>query len=285
MGKENLLWGPPEYFKIGDEGAEEAACTDVGYTDAGLTVTNSKSYIKRRVDQVAGAVKANLDEINKQLKVTFAEASLDNIRLALGLPSGALAAGVLSVGANEGAPGDEPVYYCLYFKGPGPTGGTRHVWVPKCYIDGDVPIVMSKSNGNIELTFELIQDVTQAANEQWYKVTDATGDTTAPTVTETSPTDPEAAFAVDANVAITFSERIQAGYINDTYFKMIKVSDGTAVAGALSVNAAGTIVTFNPTENLSAGAAYLFVVSKGIRDMQGNALAADTIINITTAGG
>lgn len=279
----NLLYGPLAYFKIGAYGAEEAACTDVGFSDGGLTLMNSKSITKRRVDQVAGPVVANIEEINKQIKVTLAEADLNNIRLALGLPAGALVGNVLSIGENEGVPGDEPTYYTLYFQGPGPGGGTRHVWVPKCYIDGDIPIVISKANGNIEITFELIQDVTQAANEQWYKATDTPGDAAAPTVTLTNPADPATGFAVDGNIVITFSERIQAGYVNDTYFKLIKATDGTAVAGTLAQNADGTQVTFDPAANLTASTAYLFIVSKGIRDMNGNALAADTIINITTA--
>jgi len=278
----NLLYGPPEYIKIGPYGADEAACTDLGFTDAGVQIVNSKSITKRRVDQVAGAVKASIETIDKQLKVTLQEASLENIRLALGLPSSALANGVLSVGANEGKPGDEPAYYTIYLKGPGPAGGTRHIKIQKAYVDGDITYPMGKANANIEITFELVQDTTQPTAKQWYKITDAAGDTTPPTVTTSTPADNATNVSRSANLTVTFSERIQAGYVNDTYFKLIKATDGTAVACTYALSADGLTVTIDPVPTLDASTAYLLVVSKGIRDMMGNQLAADYIVNFTT---
>jgi methionine-rich copper-binding protein CopC len=276
----NLLYGAPEYVKVGPYGTAEGSCTNIGFTDGGVEIIPKLSIEKRRVDQRLGAVAADAKEADFSLKITLAEASLDNLRIAMGLPSAALSGGVLSVGSNIGVQ-----YLTVYLQGPGPgaSNATRHVKVQKCYVDGPDGIKMNKAKNVLQITLELLEDTTQAANEEWMKVTDASGDTTAPTVSSTSPTDGATGTAVDANITAEFSEAIQAADVNGTYFKLVKATTGTGVAGALTLSADKQTVTFNPTSNLDAAAAYIFIISQGVRDLAGNKLAADTYVNFTTA--
>jgi hypothetical protein len=64
---------------------------------------------------------------------------------------------------------------------------------------------------------------------------------------------------------------------------MVMKADGTAVAGALSLDATGKIATFKPTSNLTAATAYIAIASTGIKSLTGIALTAPVVINFTTA--
>lgn len=105
-------------------------------------------------------------------------------------------------------------------------------------------------------------------------------DTTAPTVA-CVPADAAIDVAVDANIVWTFSEAIQAPLVTAANFIVMK-ADGSAVAGALSINAARTVVTFNPTSNLANNTDYVAIVSKNVKDVVGNALAANSVVNFKT---
>lgn len=107
-------------------------------------------------------------------------------------------------------------------------------------------------------------------------------DTTPPTVTVV-PLDADAAVAVSANVVWTFSEPIQPALVNPANFFLTKASDGTIVAGSLTLNASRTVVTLDPTTNLTAATAYIATATKNVKDINGNALAANEITNFTTA--
>jgi hypothetical protein len=107
-------------------------------------------------------------------------------------------------------------------------------------------------------------------------------DTTAPTITATVPADAEEAAVVSANLTCTFSEAIQAGSVTAKNFVLLKASDGTIVAGSLSLGTNDTVVTFNPTSDLSAATDYIWIIT-GVRDVAGNILAAPTVVNFKTA--
>lgn len=106
-------------------------------------------------------------------------------------------------------------------------------------------------------------------------------DVTAPTVTVV-PADAATAVAVTADIVWTFSEAIQSAFVTDANFFVTKGSDGTLVAGALSINAAKTVVTFNPTASLTATTAYIAVATKNVKDVAGNSLATNSVTNFTT---
>lgn len=107
-------------------------------------------------------------------------------------------------------------------------------------------------------------------------------DTTAPTVTVV-PADAATGVAVGANIVWTFSEAIQDSLVTEANFFVTKVSDGSLVAGALTINEAKTVVTFDPTANLTAATAYIAIATKNIKDVAGNPMATNSVTNFTTA--
>ncbi|MCR8635747.1 Ig-like domain-containing protein [Paenibacillus radicis (ex Xue et al. 2023)] len=108
------------------------------------------------------------------------------------------------------------------------------------------------------------------------------GDNTPPTVT-TNPIDAATGFSVSGNFVWTFNEPIRSSSLDTANFMVMKASDGTIVPGTLTINAGKTVVTFDPTANLTAATAYIAVCTTGVKDMAGNALAANNITNFTTA--
>lgn len=129
---------------------------------------------------------------------------------------------------------------------------------------------------NDDIVLELIENETAA------DIT-ATADSTAPTVSSTSPADAATGTSVSANITWTFSEALRLDTVNTDNFYVIKASDGTSVAGAVTWTAGTNVVTFDPTSNLDALTAYIAVATRGVRDEAGNKLANPSIVNFTTA--
>jgi hypothetical protein len=109
-----------------------------------------------------------------------------------------------------------------------------------------------------------------------------TVDSTLPTVT-TSPVDGSAAFAVGSNIVWTFSEQIQPHLVNDANFFVMVASSGALVTGTLTLSAGNTVVTFDPTANLTAATPYIAVATRAIKDNAGNSMATNSVTNFTTA--
>ena len=116
-------------------------------------------------------------------------------------------------------------------------------------------------------------------------------DTVAPSVTAVSPAAAAAGVAASTNVAVTFSEPMNAASAQSA-FSLVRSSDGASVAGAFSWN--GTTLTFDPAVDLAAGAEYTATVSTAAKDAAGNALtvaqtwrftvaAAPTVVSVSSA--
>lgn len=113
----------------------------------------------------------------------------------------------------------------------------------------------------------------------------ATADATAPTLSSTSPVDDSTGQSVSAALTATFSEAMDPNFANSDNVQLFTtpVASGVSakVAGAVTINAAGTIITFTPTSNLSATTQYGFVLGSGLRDISGNRFAGK-MVNFTT---
>ena len=96
------------------------------------------------------------------------------------------------------------------------------------------------------------------------------------------PADAAPNVSVDANIVWTFNNAIRPSDVLDGNFMLVK-ADGTAVAGALSIGGADKVVTFNPTSDLDSGAVYIAIATAGVHDIYGQTLAANSVINFTTA--
>ncbi|MBI3675180.1 MAG: Ig-like domain-containing protein [Proteobacteria bacterium] len=114
-------------------------------------------------------------------------------------------------------------------------------------------------------------------------------DTTAPTLTSSSPADDATGVAVGTNIVLTFSEAVKAG---SGAIEIHRSSDGSlvtsiSVTDTSQVTISGSTVTINPTSDLAANTGYYIVLASGvILDSAGNAYAgisSNSAFNFTTA--
>ena len=96
-------------------------------------------------------------------------------------------------------------------------------------------------------------------------------DSTLPTIVSTSPLNDDSNVAQNKIITVEFNETMDASTINDLTFTLKQGS--IVVPGA--VNYSGTTATFTPTDLMAAGTIYTALLTKGAKDLVGNALAAD----------
>ena len=117
-----------------------------------------------------------------------------------------------------------------------------------------------------------------AVNKTWSFTTGTAADTTAPTVSSTAPATAAIGIALNANVTATFSEAMDPSTITTTTYTLKQGT--TVVPGAVTY--LGTTAIFNPTSNLAANTTYTATVTTGVKDLAGNALAANKTWSFTT---
>ncbi|MEP7056364.1 MAG: ice-binding family protein [Caldimonas sp.] len=124
-----------------------------------------------------------------------------------------------------------------------------------------------------------------SGNHVWTFTTGAVGDTTAPTVTAISPSDGSTGACLTKTVSATFSEPMDAATIGVATFGV--TAGGVAVAGTVAYDASTQVASFVPTNaaGFASGTAFVVTVksgSAGVKDLAGNALAADRVWGFTT---
>lgn len=265
-------------LKIGAYGSDEGDAVAVGATEGGVSRTVSLEYVDTEVDQAFSPIDSALSKRSIRYRTQLAQSSLANLALASGLPTAAVSGSTLKVGKQA------PPYVTVWLIGPAPDGAVRTIHAFKCRVTGDSESSYMKADKTvIPIEITVFEDNTQAEDEEFEVITDAAADDTAPTVTVTSPLDAAENVVVTANISWTFSEALQPGTVNADNVYLIKASDGTVIAGALSYSVSEFKVTLDPTASLSAGTAYIAVAGTGIKDLAGNKLAAASVINFTTA--
>ena len=108
----------------------------------------------------------------------------------------------------------------------------------------------------------------------WSFTTGSAPDTTAPTVSSTSPASGATGIAINTSITATFSETIDTSTITTATF---------TVGGATgTVTYSGTTATFTPSSNLSYSTTYTATLTTGVKDSAGNAMAANYTWQFTT---
>ena len=110
-------------------------------------------------------------------------------------------------------------------------------------------------------------------------------DTTPPTVTASTPASGATGVATNTAVTATFSEAMTAASITTSTF-VLRSASGSAVAAAVAYNSTTQVATLTPSQALASSANYTATVSggsAGVKDLAGNALAADRVWSFTTA--
>jgi hypothetical protein len=111
-----------------------------------------------------------------------------------------------------------------------------------------------------------------------------TVDTTAPTVSNASPTDRAGNVALNDNVTVTFSKDMEAATLTDPNNPTftLKGPDGSLVDAALSYDATSKTATLNPSAKLAVNTTYTATVTTGVTDKVGNSLADNKVWSFTT---
>jgi hypothetical protein len=116
-----------------------------------------------------------------------------------------------------------------------------------------------------------------ASNDVW-TFTVGAANTTAPTITLTSPVNGATSVPINQAVSATFSKAMNPLSINTTTFTLTGPS-GAAVIGTISYNAATFVATFTPTTNLAANTIYTADITTGATDSTGNPLGSGVAPN------
>ena len=111
------------------------------------------------------------------------------------------------------------------------------------------------------------------------------GDTTAPTVSSTSPSDGATNVGVNTNVSATFSEEMDAGTLTTSTVTLVPDGTTTTLSATVGYDAATMKVTLDPSTDLAYSVKYKATVkggAGGAKDKAGNPLAADKVWTFTT---
>ncbi len=108
-------------------------------------------------------------------------------------------------------------------------------------------------------------------------------DTTPPVVASTSPVTGQSGVSRSPTITATFSESLDPTSVNTSTFLVTDAATGIGIVGTVSYNASSQQAIFLPTSTLAANTSYTVTLTTGIRDVAGNAMAANDVFTFTTA--
>jgi hypothetical protein len=154
-----------------------------------------------------------------------------------------------------------------------------------------VPVINLDYDSTYEATLTTaIQDPANnglANNFTWTFTTAPAPDTTAPTVLSTNPAGGAVNVSVGAGVIVTFSEAMNATTLTSRDVPAnIQLHNAVNRSVAGSVSYLGTTATFTPYVNLANSTTYTLIVvggNSGVKDLAGNALAANYAVSFITS--
>lgn len=120
-----------------------------------------------------------------------------------------------------------------------------------------------------------------AADYVWSFTTGAGPNTTAPTITATTPASAITNVNLSTSVNATFSEAMDPVTLlaPGTFTLAVAGAGGAAVPGSVTYDANSDIATFTPSANLTASTNYTATITNAATDASGNPLAAGNIPN------
>jgi len=276
-------------IKIGTYGQAEGAATDIGATEGGVDLVISRDYYQKMCDQEIGILGLVKTLEDCKLKFSMPEATLDNLRLAIDYPAGALVGSLLKFGGNETV--NE---LTIYLNVLGPSGGTRKYTFHKVVALSCSHSYKKNEKTLYEVEFQIINDTSKAADQQLAYVDDTGTDAVAPTIALTTPvdggnvaqgtTDPVIwtyveAGAIDENSVVYGDEDGATVLIINTTVP----AAAAIVAGTILLNTAAKTITFTPTAAWTNLDEFQAIITTGFRDVAGNHLAATKIEQFSAA--
>jgi outer membrane beta-barrel protein len=152
------------------------------------------------------------------------------------------------------------------------TTDSTATFTPAHYFEKDKTYTATVTTGAKDLSGNAL-----ANNYQWAFTTGIAADTTAPTVTFTSPVKGATAAPVKQKINAAFSENMDPASINSATFT---VKQGTTTVPGKLTSSAST-ATFTPAKKLEKGKAYTATVTTGAKDLAGNGMAKNYVWDFT----
>lgn len=267
--------------KIGAYNAAEASAVNIGRTTGGVEFSMERDVKEIETDQDPGPVGAREVKRKGKIKFKMAESSLANFAMALNLPVASVAGSVLSLGADS----DGELYRTVYLNVDAPGGGVRKYTLHKCVIVGAAQTNHKKDEpSSIEIAIDVLWDTTKTSGQEMGTIEDTSSDTTAPTVALSAPADGGTVVkATLGTVVWTFTEANNIDESTLVYGKTVMIVNDTVrgssalVAGSIAYDRTAKTLTFTPTAVWTASDTLQAIVTTGVKDVNGNALAAPKI--------
>ena len=124
--------------------------------------------------------------------------------------------------------------------------------------------------------------VALAADYVWSFRTGSTPDTTPPRVASTTPASGSATVSNNQKITASFTEAMDPVTINGTTFTLSSSPGAVPVAGTVTYTGVGNTAIFTPTANLTGAVTYTATVTNGVKDLAGNAMAANFVWSFKT---
>ena len=282
MNVDNIVLGLQETntVKIGAYGAVEGDAVDAGLIKGGVKYTHEEVQYEVKVDQFIGTVKKFITDESLKITLSFVEASLSSFAIAFGYPSSAIVGNKFSFG------GKTTVTERSMFVNPkGPADGNSKLVLYKVVPTGKTsPAYTKEKETLIDVEFDVLVDTSKTAEGRFGYIEQDAADATPPTVALTTPADGGTVTKnTKGTVTWTITEANEVDENSIVYgatFIILNITvpaTASLVAGTISYNAATKVVTFTPTSNWTASDSLQAIVSTGLKDAQGNALAATKI--------
>ena len=262
---------------IGPYGTAEGGADDLGYTDGGVELTVAREYFEKLVDQEIGVLEVFKTAERGTLKVAIAEATLANLAKATDYAAAAISpAGTFNYGGN--ATVNE---LTVYFNVLGPDNAARKYTFHKCVITSAATHSYKKGDKTmVEFEILVLQDTSKTTNQQFGTIVDTGGDTTAPTIVLTTPAEAGTVTKDTAGtVLLTITETNAMNENTIEYGNTVQIINTTGgkeglVAGSIVYDSTAKTILFTPTSNWTASDTMIAMISTGLQDVAGNALAA-----------
>jgi hypothetical protein len=158
--------------------------------------------------------------------------------------------------------------------------------VPRNSAAGVLSGITGPGGANVAFTVDIIKGVQYAffsAVTGTYTAT-YSADTTPPTITSIFPANGAANAAQNTTVTATFSEPMDPTTITTATFEL-RDPGNAIVPATVTYNASNRTATLTPTSPLLASVTYSAKVTTGVKDLAGNALAADRTWSFSTVAG
>ena len=123
------------------------------------------------------------------------------------------------------------------------------------------------------------KDINDEASNSTTDQSNSGVDNTPPVINTSNPAGNNASVAVNSIITVTFSEAMTPSSITAATFNLKQ--GNTAISG--NVTYSGNVATFTPSSLLTAGTVYSATVTTGVKDIAGNAIAANYSWSFTTA--